>query len=31
MKKIGAAGYRTEQAVSELVDNAIDARLPDEA
>lgn len=31
MQKIGAAGYRTEQAVSELVDNAIDARLPDEA
>ena len=31
MQKIGAAGYRTEQAVAELVDNAIDARLPDEA
>lgn len=30
MQKIGAAGYRTEQAVSELVDNAIDARLPEE-
>ena len=30
MQKIGAAGYRTEQAVSELVDNAIDARLPSE-
>lgn len=30
MQKIGATGYTTEQAVSELVDNAIDARLPDE-
>ena len=30
MQKIGAVGYRTEQAVSELVDNAVDARLPGE-
>ena len=30
MQKIGAVGYRTEQAVSEFIDNAIDARLPDE-
>lgn len=27
MQKIGAVGYRTEQAVSEFIDNAIDARL----
>ena len=31
MQKIGAVGYRTEQAISEFVDNAIDARLPGEA
>lgn len=31
MQKIGAVGYRTEQAISELIDNAIDARLPGEA
>ena len=31
MHKIGAVGYRTEQAVSEFIDNAIDARLPGEA
>ena len=30
MQKIGAVGYRTEQAVSELIDNAIDARLQGE-
>ena len=28
-QKLGKAGYRTEQAVSELVDNAIDARVGD--
>ena len=26
-KKLGLVGYRTEQAVAELVDNSIDARL----
>lgn len=31
MQKIGAVGYRTEQAISEFIDNAIDARLPGEA
>ena len=30
MQKIGAVGYRTEQAISEFIDNAIDARLPGE-
>lgn len=29
IKKLGYAGYTTEQALAELVDNAIDARLPD--
>ena len=29
MGKLGAVGYRTEQAIAELVDNAIDARIPD--
>lgn len=31
MQKIGAVGYRTEQAISEFIDNAIDARLPGES
>ena len=31
MQKIGAVGYRTEQAIAEFIDNAIDARLPGEA
>lgn len=30
MKKLGMAGYRTSQALAELVDNSIDARIPDE-
>lgn len=29
MKKLGMAGYRTTQALAELVDNSIDARIPD--
>jgi len=29
VKKIGLAGYRTEQAIAELIDNAIDARRRD--
>ena len=29
MKKLGMAGYRTSQALAELVDNSIDARIPD--
>ena len=29
IKKLGYAGYTTEQALAELVDNSIDARLPD--
>ena len=29
IQKIGLAGYRTEQAIAELVDNSIDARLDD--
>ncbi len=29
IKKLGLVGYRTEQAVAELIDNAIDARLDD--
>ena len=28
IKKLGLAGYRTEQAISELIDNAIDAKVP---
>ena len=28
IRKLGSAGYRTEQAVAELIDNALDARLP---
>ncbi len=28
IKKLGLTGYRTEQAISELVDNSIDARIP---
>lgn len=27
IKKLGLVGYRTEQAVAELVDNSIDARV----
>ena len=27
IKKLGLVGYRTEQAVAELIDNSIDARL----
>lgn len=27
MKKLGMAGYRTEQAIAELIDNSIDARM----
>ena len=30
IQKLGLVGYRTEQAVAELVDNSIDARIPDE-
>ena len=30
VKKLGMAGYRTAQALAELVDNSIDARIPDE-
>ena len=30
MKKLGMAGYRTSQALAELVDNSIDARIPGE-
>ena len=30
MKKLGMSGYRTSQALAELVDNSIDARIPDE-
>lgn len=29
VKKLGMAGYRTVQALAELVDNSIDARIPD--
>ena len=29
IKKLGLVGYRTEQAVAELIDNSIDARLGD--
>lgn len=29
IKKLGMTGYRTEQAIAELIDNAIDARLND--
>lgn len=28
IKKLGMTGYRTEQAIAELVDNSIDARMP---
>ena len=28
IKKLGLTGYRTEQAISELIDNSIDARIP---
>lgn len=28
IKKLGLTGYRTEQAIAELVDNSIDARIP---
>lgn len=30
VQKLGFVGYRTEQAVAELLDNSIDARISDE-
>lgn len=30
IQKLGLVGYRTEQAIAELLDNSIDARIPDE-
>ena len=29
IQKLGLVGYRTEQAIAELLDNSIDARIPD--
>ncbi len=29
IKKLGLTGYRTEQAIAELIDNSIDARIPE--